>query len=108
MEEAVLAFIDYKYAEGRGTFRDGARATAWKNGPAVQAGIPKYSDRAVAATIAYASYVHERYGRFPTLSGPFSTLVAYQAHHLDPEFYERHYRPEALADTHRQHQGRWH
>ena len=46
MEEAVLAFIDYKYAEARGTFRDGGRATAWKDGAAVQAGIPRYSDKA--------------------------------------------------------------
>lgn len=108
MEEAVLAFIDYKYAEGAGTFRDGGAATAWKNGAAVQAGIPKYSDRAIAATIAYCTYVHERYGRLPALTGPFSTLIAYQAHHLDAEFYDRYYRPEALPDSQRQHEARWH
>lgn len=108
MEEAVLAFIDYKYAEARGTFRDGGQATAWKDGAAVQAGIPRYSDKAIAATIAYCSYIHERYGRFPAVSGPFSTLIAFQAHHLDPEFYERYYRPDALTDTHHRHQITWH
>ena len=40
MEEAVLAFLDYKYAEGRGTFRDGGAVTGWRDGAAVQAGNP--------------------------------------------------------------------
>ena len=107
MEEAVLAFIDYKYAAAKGTFRDGGQATAWRDGAAVQAGIPKYSDRAIAATIAYCRYIHERYGRFPAISGPFNTLIAFQAHHLDPDFYERHYRPDALTEAHRRHQATW-
>ena len=106
--EAVRAFIDYKYAEGSGTFRDGGRATAWKDGAAIQAGIPRYSERAIAATIAYCTYIYERYGRFPAASGPFTNLVAYQAHHLDADFYDRHYRPDALTESHRQHQERWH
>jgi hypothetical protein len=97
MEEAVLAFIDYKYAQGKGTFRDGGAATAWKDGEKIQAGIPKYSDKTIAATIAYATYVFERYGRFPGTTGPFSTLIAYQAHHVDPEFYEKFYRPGVLT-----------
>ena len=37
MEEAVLAFLDYKYAEGRGTFRDGGAVTGWRDGAAIQA-----------------------------------------------------------------------
>ena len=97
MEEAVLAFVDYKYAPGRGTFRDGGAATAWRDGRQIQAEIPRYSDRAIAATIAYCDYVHGRYGRFPAQSGPFRTVLAHQAHRPDPDFYDRFYRPEALA-----------
>src|ERR1700730_13470531 len=52
MEEAVLAFVDYKYAQGQGTLRDGGAATNWQDGAAVQAGIPRYSDHAIPATIA--------------------------------------------------------
>jgi hypothetical protein len=96
MEEAVLAFVDYKYASGSGTFRDGGQATAWRDGAAIQAAIPAYSDRTIAATIAYCEYIYKRYGRFPANSGPFRTILAYQAHHLDPQFYEKFYRPEAL------------
>jgi hypothetical protein len=108
MEEAVRAFIEYKYAQGTGTLRDGGAATAWTDGRAVQSGIPAYSERAVAATIAYCRYIHERYGRFPAASGPFTHLVAFQAHHLDPEFYARHYRAGVLTDAHRAHEEAWH
>jgi hypothetical protein len=98
MEEAVLAFVDYKYAEERGTFRDGGAVTGWRDGATVQSGIPRYSDRAIAATIAYCDYVFRRYGRFPANSGPFRSILAYQAHHLDPDFYNQFYRPEAVGE----------
>jgi hypothetical protein len=103
MEEAVLAFVDYKYASGQGAFRDGGEATAWRDGARVQAGIPKYTDRAIAAAIAYCDYIFTRYGRFPAPNGPFQLVMGYQAHHLDSEFYERFYRPDALSDTQRVH-----
>jgi hypothetical protein len=101
MREAVLAFVDYKYSAGTGTMRDGGASTGWRDGSAVQAGIPRYSDRTVEAAIAYCEYVYGRYGRFPALYGPFRTILAYQAHRLDVEFYDRFYRPEVLSDTQR-------
>jgi hypothetical protein len=91
MANAVRAFVDYKYAPGSGTFRDGGQATAWREGSTVQEHIPMPSDRAIAATIDYCEYVYQRYGRFPSANGPFRTTIAYQAHHLDPAFYERFY-----------------
>jgi hypothetical protein len=97
MEEAVLAFVDYKYAPERGTFRDGGAVTAWRDGAAVQAGIPHYSDAAIAATIACCKYVNEGYGRFPASSGPFRTVLAYQAHRLDMDFYAHFYKEEAYT-----------
>jgi hypothetical protein len=99
----VLAFVDYKYEQGKGTFRDGGAATSFWDGARVQAGIPLYSDEAIAATIAYCEYVYERYGRFPANSGPFRTILAHQAHHLDPAFYDRFYHPEALTEAQRLH-----
>jgi hypothetical protein len=103
MEDAVVAFVDYKYAQGKGTFRDGGAATGWKDGATVQAGIPKYNDRTIAATIAYCDYLYRRYGRFPCTTGPFRTLLAYQAHHVDPDFYDRFYRADVLTAAHRRH-----
>lgn len=103
MEEAVLAFVAYKFAPGMGTFRDGGVATGWKDAATVQAGIPNYPDRTIAATIAYCDYVHRCFGDFPGSTGPFCTVLAYQAHHVDTDFYDRFYRPEALTQSHRQH-----
>jgi hypothetical protein len=108
MEAAVLAFVDYKYAQGTGTFGDGGAATGWKDGAAVQAGIPRYSDAAIAATIAHCEYIYRRYGRFPGGSGPFRTVLAHQAHHLDQDFYDTFYRPETLSETQRRHRADWH
>jgi hypothetical protein len=108
MEEAVLAFIDFKFGAGKGTLRDGGSATAWKDGAVIQSGIPAYSDKVVAATIAFCEYVYKRYGRFPATSGPFRSLLAYQAHHLDTDFYDRFYHPSALSQSQIEHDARWH
>jgi hypothetical protein len=108
MEEAVLAFVDFKYAQGTGTLHDGGFATAWNDGAAIQSGIPRYSDEAIEATIAFCEYVYKRYGRFPATSGPFRSLLAYQAHHLDEDFYTRFYRPATLSETQIEHSARWH
>jgi hypothetical protein len=105
MEEAVLAYIEYKYAEGQGTLRDGGAATSWQDGATVQAGIPSYSDRTIAATIACCEYVYSRYGRIPGTNGPFRNLMAYQAHHLDIDFYRTYYRPEVVDGIERRSQG---
>jgi hypothetical protein len=96
MKEAVLAFLDTKFAPGKGAFRDGGEATAWLDGTRVQNGIPEYSKAAVEATIQYCEYVYDRYGRFPAACGPFRTVLAYQAHRLDPDFYERFYRADSV------------
>jgi hypothetical protein len=95
MKDAVLALVDAKFAPGQGSFRDGGKATAWRDGARVQEAVPAYSSTAIDATVAYCEYVYSRYGRFPAACGPFRTVLAYQAHHLDPEFYARFYRPDA-------------
>jgi hypothetical protein len=92
MRAAVLAFVEHKYKHGSGVFRDGGAASAWSDPATVQAGIPAYSDKAIEATIAYLEYVYARYGRIPSTTGPFRTVLAYQAHHVDEEFYARFYR----------------
>ena len=94
MKAAVLSFLESKFAPGKGAFRDGGAATAWREPQHIQAGIPEYSGAAVEATIAYCEYIYARYGRFPAACGPFRTVLAYQAHHLDADFYARFYRSD--------------
>jgi hypothetical protein len=94
MRDAVHAFVEAKNGAA-GTFRAADSTTAWADPDAVRAGIPGYSDRTVEAAVAYLTHVYERYGRIPAASGPFRTLLAYQASRLDPDFYARFYRPDA-------------
>jgi hypothetical protein len=93
---------------GTGTLRDERATTAWRDRAAVQAAIPRPSDEAIDATIAYAEYLYQRYGRFPAGTGPFRTVEAYQAHHLDLDFYDRFYQAGAVTEAHRHHMEHWH
>jgi hypothetical protein len=36
------------------------------------------------------------------------TVLGFQVSHLDVEFYDRYYRPEALSESQRDHLKRWH
>jgi len=100
MEEAVRAVVEIKFG-ARGVFRDSTHASAWVRHSQVAAEIPAISDAAVNATIAYCEYVWNRYGRFPVYMPPYRTVLGFQACHLDAEFYDRYYRPEALGETQR-------
>ncbi|MFN8499019.1 MAG: hypothetical protein U0641_14310 [Anaerolineae bacterium] len=108
MRDAVLALVEQKYAAGTGVFRDGGAVAGWRDGAAVQAGIPPYPVEAVEATIACCEYIWDRYGRFPPYEGPLRSLLAYQAHHVDSDFYDRFYKPDALTETQREHDARYH
>jgi hypothetical protein len=81
--------------------------TPWRDA-SVADEIPGPSDEAVEATKLLASYVWDRYGRFPATIDPFLMTVWYQAHHLDVDFYDRFYPREALPPHIRSHVRYWH
>jgi hypothetical protein len=95
MPEAVKAYVDFKFGP-HGTYRDDGTPTAWKNPLELKSKIPKPPDWNIAAVTAHAQYVFEQYGRFPGFIGPTTTVICYQAHVLDPAFYEKFYRPGVL------------
>ena len=107
MEAAVRAVIETKFG-AKGVFREGIRSSAWRDPAAISKEIPEISEAAIDTTVAYCSYIFNRYKRFPAYIPPFRTVTGFQASHLDLEFYDRYYRPEALSETQRQHQARWH
>jgi hypothetical protein len=107
MEAAVRAFVERKFGP-QGVFRGGASASGWREPHEKTAGIPAPTEGAIEATVAYCEYVHDRYGRFPAYSAPFRTILGHQATHVDVDFYDRFYYPEALSETQRQHTDRWH
>jgi len=107
MKDAVHAVVDLKWGS-RGIFRGGASASAWRNPSQIMDAAPNVSEAAVEATVAYCSYLYERYGRFPAYQPPLRTLLGFQVNHTDNEFYERFYLPEALTDLQRNHLRDWH
>ena len=100
MREAVHAVVEAKFGTS-GIFRSAGQGSAWANQPGVTEKISPISDAAIAATIAYCEYAWSRYGRFPVHMPPYRTVLGFQAGHLDKEFYDRFYQPEALAETQR-------
>jgi len=101
MAEAVRAVAASKFGP-HGVFREHPAGSAWARHEEVTAKIPALSEAAIAATIAYCEYLWERYGRFPVYLTPYRTVLGFQACHLDAEFYDSFYRPEALGKSQRE------
>lgn len=107
MKEAVHAVVDAKFGP-QGLFRGGAQNSAWRDPATISTAVSDITDAAIAATVAYCEYIHQRYGRFPAYLPPFRTVLGFQAGHLDIDFYDRHYRPDALSANEREHLQTWH
>lgn len=107
MKEAVRAVVEMKWGR-QGIFREGASNSAWLEPDNISNAAPPVSEAAVEATIAYCDYVYQHYGRFPAYQMPLRTLLGFQVNHVDVEFYDRFYRPEALTDLQRDHLQKWH
>jgi hypothetical protein len=100
MAEAVQAVVEIKFGRS-GVFRSSGHGSAWIKQGEVTQQVPPISDAAIGATIAYCEYVWKRYGRFPVYMPPYRTVLGFQACHLDAEFYDKFYRPDALGETQR-------
>jgi hypothetical protein len=107
MEAAVRALVDAKVGP-QGIFRGGAVHSAWREPGEVAKASPAPSEANIQAAIAYCEYVFNRYGRFPAYAPPMRTVLGFQVNHLDLDFYDRFYRPEALAEAQREHMKHWH
>ena len=100
MTDAVRSVVEMKFG-ANGLFRSPGQGSAWTQHDAVVGTVSAISDATIAATIAYCEYVWKRYGRFPAYMPAYRTVLGFQACHLDAEFYDRFYRPEALGETQR-------
>ena len=105
MEDAVLALMTAKFGEGGPYSTSGAKP--WMDS-ANSSPIRQHSQQAVDATIAFCNYVMQTYGRFPAHVDAFKTIIAFQAHHVDPAFYDRFYPQPSLPLAHRDHLSHWH
>lgn len=106
MHAAVEAFVERKFGPG-GAYNPDA-AGPWRDSPGVKGSVASYSTEFVDCMSEVARYIHDKHGKFP---GTRSTIVLpgyVQAHHLDTDFYDAHYREGAYLRTHAEHMQRWH
>ncbi len=105
MEKAVRAFVETKYGPS-GSYRGSAERSLWRDPANCAAKIPPPSAAAIDAVIAYCEYVYQRYGRFPSYTAPFRTVIGFQVCRVDTEFYDKFYQAEALSDSVRENSAR--
>lgn len=106
MHAAVEAFVERKFGAGGAYEPDGAGP--WRESVRVKGSVGSYSTDFVDCLSEVARYIHDKHGKFP---GTRSTIVLpgfVQAHHLDTDFYDAHYREGAYLKTHAKHMERWH
>jgi hypothetical protein len=60
------------------------------------------------AVALQAQYVYDTFGKFPGTVPSMFVIMYLQAHHLDLDFYDIFYRPDAYLKTHDQHLSEWH
>jgi hypothetical protein len=100
MVDAVRAVVELKFG-ANGIFRSQGHGSAWTKHNDVVQQVPRVSEATIAATTACCEYLWNRYGRFPVYMPPYRTVLGFQACHLDAEFYDKFYRPEALGEMQR-------
>jgi len=73
-----------------------------------RASTVKVSDEGIACTKAICNYIFETYSRFPGGTDAMHLMWLIQAHHIDTDFYDRHFRAGAYGPTHASHMATWH
>jgi hypothetical protein len=106
MRAAVTHFVALKFGPG-GTY-DPARPGPFRDNAGIKAGIERYSSEFVDALGEVAQYVHDAFGKFPATIPSVYVRVYAQAQHIDLDYYDAFYGPDAYLETHRQHLASWH
>ena len=106
MAAAVEAFAQRKFGPG-GPFHPGTPG-AWKESARVRSAAQIHSDEFKACVALQAQYILDRYGKFPGTVPSLFCLTYLQAHHLDLEFYDKHFGPGAYLPTQADHMADWH
>jgi hypothetical protein len=106
MRAAVAAFVDVKFGAG-GTF-DPNRPGPFRHNAQIKAGTERYSPAFVELLGEVAQYLHDTFGKFPaTIPSVYVRMYA-QAQHIDLEYYDTMYGPDAYLESHQHHMARWH
>ncbi len=107
MREAVRAVYAAKWGE-EGIYTDERIESGLKDRSPLAAGVPRTPDWVVEAAETFCEYLWDTHGRVPVTVDPMSTLLWFQALHLDTDYYDRHYQPGAYTAAIRDHMKNWH
>jgi hypothetical protein len=106
MAAAVQWVYDSKFGPA-GTLVN-QRPKPFKDPASFEATVPRTPDWCVDAAKKLCTYIWDTYGKFPAAIPPMQMNVWFQAHHLETEFYDRHYQPGAYHDRVRDHMRNFH
>lgn len=106
MRSAVAAFARRKFGPGGPYHPD--TPGPWKESAKVRGSAEVHSDEFRECVALMSQYVLDRFGKFPGTVPTILTLTFLQAHHLDLDFYDRHFTEGAYLETHACHMERWH
>jgi hypothetical protein len=106
MRAAVDAFAQRKFGPG-GPFHSETPGP-WKESARVRGSALVHSEEFKECVTLQAQYIHDRFGKFPGTVPSIFCLTYLQAHHLDLEFYDHHFKPAAYLGTHAEHMVQWH
>lgn len=106
MTAAVRAFVELKF--GPGGAYEPSTGGPFRSNAAVMGEAHRPAPALVECVSEVASYVWARYGKFPGTVPTLFVRAYTQAHHLDVEFYDRHFGAGSVLETHRRHMERWH
>lgn len=106
MKAAVKAVVERKFGPN-GPFNEETPGP-WKESPLVRKSAKIHPEEFIECVALQAQYIHQKFGKFPATLPSTYCLTYLQAHHLDLDFYDKHYKPGSYLHTHEDHQKNWH
>ena len=101
MDEAVDAFLEDK----RQTC---TASSCFNNVDGVYDEVKDATPERIQVVKDVCNYIYDTYGRFPAFIDPMYSRLTAQAHHLELEFYDKHYPPNSYTELHKNHFANWH
>jgi len=106
MRAAVDAFVARKFGAG-GPFHPETPGP-WRESKKVRGSAQVHNEDFKECVTLQAQYTLDRFGKFPGTVPSILVFIYLQAHHLDLDFYNHHFKPGAYLRTHATHMERWH
>src|SRR5215216_1867588 len=102
MRDAVEALARRKLGEG-GVYNPNTPG-AWTDSPKIRGSAAPYTEEFKECVALQAQYIYDTYGKFPGTVQSIFCFMYVQAQHLDLDFYNRYFKPEAAyLTTHKEH-----